>query len=138
MVLTRISCIDRARVMADGAAASARPSSETAADGGDADPLVDGLVGGSQTPADANKKRLRQSSLWRYASPASRKRKRIQEGRKRAQEHAQAMWYIYREGHLADIRQMASLLVDHRGAPPRAKKMEGETCEQARQRWTMW
>ena len=97
--------------MADVAAAGARPSSETAADGGDAgDPLVDGLVGGSQTPADANKKRLRQSSLWRYASPASRKRKRIQEGRKRAQEHAQAMWCIYREGHLADIRQMAMVM----------------------------
>ena len=110
MVLARISCIDRARVMADGAAAGARPSSETAADGGDADPLLDGLVGGSQTPADANKKRLRQSSLWRYASPASRKRKRIQEGRKRAQEHAQAMWCIYREGHLADIRQMAMVM----------------------------
>ena len=87
--------------MADGAAAGARPSSETAADGGDADPLVDG---------HANKKRLRLSSLWRYASPASRKRKRVQEERKRAQEHAQAMWCIYREGHLADIRQMAMVM----------------------------
>ena len=108
--------------MADGAAAGARPSSETAANGGDADPLVDGLVGGSQTPADANKKRLRQSSLWRYASPASRKRKRIQEGRKRAQEHAQAMWCIYREGHLADIRQMA-MVMDIKAIQPDALRL---------------
>ena len=98
--------------MADGVAAAAQAGAPAAAAaaGDDADPLVDGLVGGSQTPADANKKRLRQSSLWRYASPASRKRKRVQEGRKRAQEHAQAMWCIYREGHLADIRQMAMVM----------------------------
>ena len=51
--------------------------------GGDADPLVGvgGLVGGSQTPADAQ--RLRQSSLWRYASPAALERKRVTSGAKK-------------------------------------------------------